>query len=532
MEMFLLKRAHGSIHITLKIWLKIQTMLSRILTIGVFIANISAAKKVGSLLTHQCSSIQAHSAPARGWDIGRFERSDSSAVLQCQGSSPVRESQPWSHLQTFALSAPGHDDRSSRDFQIEAISQWPSSLQDNEVRYPSTTESRRQRQASAKHKKTQDSPYSAEGNITHNSRLRNQAKSARSLHLADFGAFESRIPNAGEQEIAGSSTSSSFSQPVTSGLHTESNPAQSFGFRSAYQLQHPTFNELEGSTTGPCQDLEIDFSLHRGLVNESGHSSLPASQDILTPQELSWRQHDHFHLGHQLSASADTAYDFYDLGPTANDQIWPSDLMHDPAFGFPSRQTYVDTNALDHPGAIKIKRSSGHYKSDLTSSFPPSADCFPDYMPTNQNPRRNRAVASTSQPAFLSSSPPNFPSRKDSNKFTSVRASRSASLSIIREYGHSQHGSPTLPRNNSAKGKRKGPLPTATALAAAQKRKDGSVCIRCRTMKMTVCRSGRMLESWLINVVQRGPSLRGVSSDYEGQIFGPVLYPCEFYRYG
>lgn len=458
-----------------------------------FIANISAAKKVGSLLTHQCSSIQAHSAPARGWDIGRFERSDSSAVLQCQGSSPVRESQPWSHLQTFALSAPGHDDRSSRDFQIEAIPQWPSSLQDNDVRYPSTTESRRQRQASAKHNKTQDSPYYAEGNITHHSRLRNQAKSARSLHLADFGAFERRIPNAGEQEIAGSSTSSSFSQPVTSGLHTESNPAQSFDFRSAYPLHHPIFNELEGSTTGPCQDLEIDFSLHRGLVNESGHSSLPASQDILTPQQLSWRQHDHFHLGHQLSASADTAYEFYDLGPTANDQIWPSDLMHDSAFGFASRQTYVDTNALDHPGAIKIKRSSGHYKSDLTSSFPPSADCFPDYMPTTQDPRQNRAVASTSQPAFLPSSPPNFPSRKDSNKFTSVRASRSASLSIIREYGHSQHGSPILPRNNSAKGKRKGPLPTATALAAAQKRKDGSVCIRCRTMKMTVGRSGRML---------------------------------------
>lgn len=443
------------------------------------------------LLTQQCST-QAHSAPARGWDIGRFERSDSRAVLQCEGSSSVRKSEPWSHLQTFALSAPGHDDQSSQHFQIEAISQWPSSLQDSEMLHPSTNESRHHRQASGKHKRMQDNPYSAEGNFSQHSCPRNQTRSARSLQFANFGPFQHRILHAGEQQMAGSSTSSSLSQPATSGLHMASNPAQFSDTRSSYPLHHPTSNGLKGSNDALRQDLETGFSFNRGPPDESGYSSLAASQDILTPQELSWRKTDHL-FGHQFSASADTVYGFYDLGPTANDHASPSDLMHDPAFGLPTRQTYGDTDTLDHPGAIKIERSSGHYKSSLTSTFPPSVDCFPHYIATTQEPRPRRATASTSQPNFRSSSSPNLPFRKDSNKSTSARNSRSGSLSVIREYGHSQHGSPVLSGNGSVKGKRKGPLPMATALAAAQKRKDGSVCIRCRTMKMTVDRSARTL---------------------------------------
>lgn len=363
--------------------------------------------------------------------------------------------------------------------------------------HPFTTDSLHQSRGSAKYERTQNNSYATEGNCTRHSHLRNQAGSARSLHFANSGTFENRISHASEQQMAGSSTSSSFSQPATSGLQMESNPAQFFDSQSAYLLNHSTFNELKGRNTGPRQDLEIDFSLNRDLIDESGHSSLPASQDVLTPQELSWQQHSHLLFGHELSASADTACKSYDLGLTADDHTWPSDMMHDPAIGFADRQTYDDINALDHPGAIKIERSRGHYKSGLTSYFPPSADCFPDYMPTTQHSWPHRAIPSTSQPALLSSSPPNLPIRKDSNKSTSARGSRSGSLSVIREYGYPQHGSPILSRNVSVKGKRKGPLPTATALAAARKRKDGNVCIRCRTMKMTVRIPGRCYKSWL-----------------------------------
>ena len=474
--------------------LKIQTLSRRILTTSRFIATTSLPKTLRPLLTRQCSSTKVHSAPAlaRGWDIGRFERFDSCAVLQYEDSSPVRESEPWSHLQTFALSAPGHDDQSSQDFQIEAISQWPSSLQDNEMLRPSTTESCHQRQVSAKHKRMQEDPHSAEGNFTQYSRLRNQTRNARGPHSANFGTFEHRTSHAGEQQMVGSSSSSSFSQPATSGLHMESSPAQLFESQAAYPSHYPTFSELKGNDIGPRQDLETDFSLNRGLIDEAGHSSLPGNQDVLTPQELSWRQHDHLLFRRQHSTSADTAYSSYDLGLTASDHAWPSDFIHDPAFEFATCQTYNDSNTLDHPGAIKIAGSGGHYKSGLTSSFPPSADCFPDYMPTMQKSKPYRAIASTSQPSVLPSSPPNRPSRKNSGKPTSARGSRSGSLSIIREHGHAPQGSPNLSQSGPVKGKRKGPLPPATALAAAQKRKDGNVCIRCRTRKMTVGRYGWM----------------------------------------
>ena len=383
--------------------------------------------------------------------------------------------------------------------------------------HPFTTDSLHQRQDSAKYKRTENNSYATEENCPRHSRLRNQAGSTSSLHFANLGTFEQRISHVSEQQMAESSTSSSFSQSATSGLHMDSNPAQFFDSQSTYPLNHSTFNELKGSNTGPRQDLEIDFSLNQGLIDESGHNSLPASQDFLTPQELSWQQQSHFFFGHELSASADTACGSYDLGLTADNHTWPSDLMHDPATGFADRQAYEDINALDHPGAIKIERSRGHYKSGFTSYIPPSADCFPDYMPTTQDSRPHRAIPSTSQPALVPSSPPNPPIRKDSNKSTSARGSRSGSLSVIREYGYSQHGSPILSRNGSVKGKRRGPLPTATALAAARKRKDGSVCIRCRTMKMTVRRSGTMLQDLANQIlVQRGPSLRGLSSDYEG----------------
>lgn len=423
------------------------------------------------------NSIQAHSAPGRLRDNWRFERCNSGAVLQYAGSSLERESEPWSHLQTFALSAPEHNDQCSRDFQIEAISQWPSSLQDNEMLQPSTTESRHQHQPFAKHNRMQEIPYPAEGCRSQHSRLRNQARSAQDLQFANVGMLEHRVSHAGEQRMARSSTSSSFSQPTTSGLHIEN---QCFDFRSAYPLRNTTFDELTGRNIGLRQDLEVNGSLDSGLVDESGRSSLPASHSVMTPQELSWQQHDHHLFGHQLSTSVDTTYGSYDLGLTANDHAWPSDFRQDQAFGLGSCQTYDHSNTLDHPGAIRIEGSDGHCKSSPSSSLPPSADSFPDYMPPMQRLKPHRAIASTSQPTA-----------KDSSKATSARGSRSrsGSLSIIREYGHSQQGSPIISHNGSAKGKRKGPLPTATALAAAQKRKDGNVCIRCRTMKMT-CKGG------------------------------------------
>ena len=474
------------------------------------------------LLTRRSSSIQSHSAPARGWDIGRFERSDSRAALQCEGSSSVKESEPWSHLQTFDLS-PEPDDRSSQDFQIETSSQWSSSLQDSDMLHHPIINPHHRRQAPARNQRMQENPFAAEGDVTQRSRLQNPAGSTQSVPLPNSSVFEHGFSYTGGPHIWASSPSSTFSQPAMSGLPMESGSAPFFDTQSAYPLHHSTINEMKRSNTGLSQDHEIGFALNRGLIDEPGHYSLRTSEDVLTPQELSWRRHDHFLFEQQLSPSADTECGSYDFGLTAHDHPWPPDFVQDPALGF------TDSNTLDHPGAIKIGGSSGHYRPDLPSSFPPSADCFPVFMPTI----RNRAISSSSEPTVLSPGSSNLPFRRNSRKSTSARASRSGSLSIIRENGHSQQGSPNLSRNGSGKGKRKGPLPTATALAAAQKRKEGSVCIRCRTMKMTVGRCSRIIRELAnYSVVQRGPSVRGVSTGYEGQTLGPVLHPCEFHRYG
>lgn len=355
--------------------------------------------------------------------------------------------------------------------------------------HPTPINFRLQRQDPAKHKRMYANPYNVQGSSAQHSNLHQHDRSARSLHLPYSGTFQPRDLQTSGQQMTGSATSSSFSR--TGGLHMEDNPAHLSDSVSAYRLRHPNLNGMKKNHTGLHQDLESDFALDRDLIDESRHNSLPVTQDVSTSQELSWRQHDHFSIDHQLSTSADTDYGLCGLDFFGNDSPWSPNFVQDPVLGF------ADSHTLDHPGAIKIGGSSGHYKPGLPSSFPPSADCFPDYMPTMQN----QVVTSNSEPTFLPSSPPKLPFRRNSNKSTSTRASRSGSLSIIREYGYPQHGSPNLSRNGSGKGKRKGPLPTATALAAAQKRKDGSVCIRCRTMKMTVGRCGRMLSKLANRIV-------------------------------
>ena len=346
--------------------------------------------------------------------------------------------------------------------------------------HPMSINFQHQRQVPTKHKRMQENSHYVEGDSTQHAFNPHHGSSARNFYLPN-SAFQNADLNTGEQQMTGSSTSSSFSQTATSGLYLESNSTQPFDPRSVYPLHPLNLDGMKRSHTRSSQTVELASSLDRGPIDESGHNSLLASLDVLTPQEHPWQQTDHFPIEYQLSTSAETDYGLYGLDFTTHDPTWSPEFVQNPALGF------ADSNALDHPGAIKIGGSSRHYKPDLPSSFPPTADCYPDYIP----PMQNRTVTPTSEPTFFPTSPPNLPFRRNSTRSTSTRASRSGSLSIIREYGHSQHGSPNLSRNSSGKGKRKGPLPPATAVAAAQKRKDGSVCIRCRTMKMTVGRCGR-----------------------------------------
>ena len=432
-----------------------------------------------SILTHPRSPTSTHSIPARRWHIEGFEETGPSALPYYEGSSSLGESEPWSPLRAFAFSAPEHNDQSSHDFQIDAISKWPSSLQGNNMLNPSMKTARNQRQAPIKHQRMREDQYSAEENTTQRPRVHHPAWHARSHNIQDPSTLEHRGPYAGGQRMMSGSTSSNFSQPATKDLLMENNPAQFFDTRSAYSIHDSTFNQLKRSNTKLRQDPDTEFATDQGLIDESGHGSVSASQNLLTPQDLSWQQYDHGLFENRLSPSTDTEYGSYGFPFPTNDRTWSPEFAQDPS---------LELAPLDHPGAIKIGGSSGHYNPQLPSSFPPSADCFPEYASLTQVSDRYESAISTSEPNLHQSSSPKLPFQKKNNKTTSNRAPRSGSLSIIREYGHSQHGSPNLSRSGSNKGKRKGPLPTATALAAAQKRKDGNVCIRCRTMKMTVKR--------------------------------------------
>jgi len=135
--------------------------------------------------------------------------------------------------------------------------------------------------------------------------------------------------------------------------------------------------------------------------------------------------------------------------------------------------------------------SSDHYQNGLSSSYPPTAHCYPSSLPTPASPepppssskRRSRRVTMSSD----SSNSDRFKSaqastRKRRTSVTSNTAIRPSSLSVIPESGLRGLGtSPSSPR-----GRRLGPLSDPVATAAAQKRSNRDVCIRCRKDKAVV----------------------------------------------
>ena len=173
--------------------------------------------------------------------------------------------------------------------------------------------------------------------------------------------------------------------------------------------------------------------------------------------------------------------------------------------GFEARPQSRDSQTAQEHRASQTQGSSSFpqhlpHTPNLPSSFPSSTDCLPNYISAMQVPRWHGAAASTSEPSSLPSSPPILPFQKRPKRPTPTRASRSGSLSIIREYGDTQH-SRTLSPNGLGNRYRRRSLSIATIVDAAQKRKDGSVCIRCRTMKLTVGIYGKTFREQADDVV-------------------------------
>ena len=233
-----------------------------------------------------------------------------------------------------------------------------------------------------------------------------------------------------------------------------------------------------GTTPGFLNEFD---DISQDLSSKSWQPLPLDDRTILGTFENPWRRQQRHSLAsvgkhfedatHQVHENASTAY----RRSLGGDRDWAAELLQNPTLGFENQQHNDNSNQLDHPNAIRIKPCSDHYQSDLTSTFPPTAGFYPDKL-SNPDLRRRRVAPSTIRHSVSPPNQVNIPFRRR------PRATTVGSLSIIREDG--QRDLP-MSRTASQKGRRKGPLAKETAVAAAQRRKEKSVCIRCRTMKQT-----------------------------------------------
>ena len=142
---------------------------------------------------------------------------------------------------------------------------------------------------------------------------------------------------------------------------------------------------------------------------------------------------------------------------------------------------------------IPLSTSSDKFQCDLTSSYPPTSHHWPPFHDSEQisslAPERNAAQPRDSHWSFAHSvageNPlPALPVRNKSNKSKSLGVSRRSRRSSVNDGKKSV----ALTRVNSGlrRGVREGQLPHAKALEIAQKRGNKSVCIGCKSARVTV----------------------------------------------
>lgn len=432
---------------------------------------------------------EACNAPARVWAIGRGGV-DSNSLSQYSGSSALGDGEPWDNLQTFAsgaLSAPGLDYRDSHMQQNGPPSPCPSNWLEPGF-----------------------SPGSFKGSHRHHEPSPLQVRLLYDLQSPQ----ETRITSYSSDIQHGNRRSSWTPQPNRFGQDYKDGQKQNWSeaggslglsissFPSSSTNESVILSGLMSSTTEPCaapcrckdgsREIEhagkgvehtsdfLDKSIGRGLMGES-RQTFCEDPDYLTANEPSWQQQG------DLSVAASGVFGSAIAGcePPGQDCMgrkqYSTALHLYRAANQCGAHNATSERLPDCPGAIMIPGSSKRYDADLTSSFPPTAGHFPDYVPIIRTPERHQSTLSRSQPTMCFPKQARFSMRTKNSKTKPSRRSRSGSLKVIQEHDNSLGSSPT----DSLRGRRKGHLDRATALAAGQKRSDGTVCIRCKMMKQT-----------------------------------------------
>ena len=154
------------------------------------------------------------------------------------------------------------------------------------------------------------------------------------------------------------------------------------------------------------------------------------------------------------------------------------------------RQHHLNpSNDLDALVGAEDPSYSGRFQDGVAASFPTTAHSFPPNLGERTSLPESapllRSVSTSKTRLRGNTIPSNFPQtpsiRLPDRGTPRTRKSRTNSVSAL-----SEKGSKTLSPIGVQKGRRNKPLSLASALAAAQKRKDKTTCIRCRYHKVIV----------------------------------------------
>lgn len=419
----------------------------------------------------------------KAWDLGPF---DTNFPPQCDGCPPIRGKDAWNHLQTFAPGAslaPEYPYTSSLSRQHKALSDSSSSLGDVGTSFEYSCESRNSRSASPLQQK-----------------VLYETQYARSIPVRSLtGDYQKTRHQSLETPLQHRFGRESMYKEETNGQASTSSSSE---YQSMFRNEQPVLQDsgsfFDGERDAPYYPNDDDHDndyMANDLTYRSNHlGDESLDQDFMGQ---SW-QRSPFEL---LDVPLETSRrQMQELSPMTNEEFgWAGSSLEPPVYEQweESRQvapascsTQASQNAThdptsegfqDYPGAILIPGCSKRYDSTLTSSFPPTAGHFPAHVPNVRKAGHEQATFSDSQPTSDFPKLTSIPMRRKNSRQKYIGRSRSTSLKVIPEQHNSSGNSPT----GSLRGRRRGHLDPATALAAGLKRSDGTVCIRCKVMKQT-----------------------------------------------
>ena len=284
---------------------------------------------------------------------------------------------------------------------------------------------------------------------------------------------------------------------------------------------HPTAECLSSSTTEPiavprrrnargAASISTAYGNHyasphcneangRSSQSEPWQYQHPSDYSSFSSNVPSWQQGSprSWGLWNQLSESNTSC-------GTSNESLWctsPEDVLNHSNHTSGWDGTFKPAAGLTpmiSPPKVSIPGSSKHYQPSLASSFPITAGHVPSHMLASESQEGCSSHSRTPTVSFIDEGDISVSSRvsmrRTSSKTKPTRRSRSRSLRATS--GTKQTSTVPTPLK---RGRRNGQMPPEKALAAREKRAEGSACIRCKMMKRGVSKPTICITRFLLS---------------------------------